>query len=334
MENYYTGMEGQQNPPPMDKPHRKGRGKRILIILACLLILLVFAAGGAAISKSMVRRIDIITISGTIADYGSDPFSVPEYDHQFILSSIDRLMRDSTNEAILLSIDSPGGGVYETDEVYLKLMEYKETTNRPIYASFGAQAASGGYYLAMASDKIYSNRNCMTGSIGVRLNTMIDMTGLMEKLGIKCENITAGKNKAMGDPYSTLTPEQRGILQAYVDDSYEQFVDIVVSGRPNLSEGQIRTLADGRIYSARQALDAGLVDEIGTLDDALSGLQSDYGLENCAVEYVTQDTSYSLFQLFFSALADLRPKNEVESLIDVRQALQGQSGYYCAAPLR
>ena len=130
-------------------------------------------------------------------------------------------------------------------------MEYKEETGRPIWAYFGSQACSGGYYVAMAADKIYANRNGWTGSIGVIIS-LLNCEGLYEKLGIEEINVTSGANKSMGSAGEELTEEQREILQSLVDESYDQFVGIVSKGR-KMKEDKVRELADGRLYSALQA---------------------------------------------------------------------------------
>lgn len=134
------------------------------------------------------------------------------------------------NKGILLIVDSPGGGVYESDELYLKLKDYKETTGNPIWTYMKSEACSGGYYISMASDKIFANRNCTTGSIGV-IMSLVNTKDLYDKLGIKEINITSGKNKAMGSSGQDLTDEQKEILQSNVDEAYEQFVSIVADGR-------------------------------------------------------------------------------------------------------
>ena len=136
---------------------------------------------------------------------------------------------------ILLYINSPGGYVTTSDDLYYELQEYKEETGRPIYAYFDEMAASGAYYAAMQADEIYANRNCWTGSIGVIVSTM-NLQGLYEKFGIKEINITSGANKAMGSAGSELTDEQYDILQSMVDESYEQFVSITAMAESNAND--------------------------------------------------------------------------------------------------
>lgn len=330
MENFYTGDTDSGLPEDMPVP-RMRPWKRVLLILLVIAVI-VSAAAGAWVSwggEEWGEYIDVITVSGTITSQApSSLFDTVSYDHAFLLDSIDALMEDDSNRALLLAVDSPGGGVYETDELYLKLMEYREVTGRPIYAYFGSSAASGGYYISMAAEKIYANRNTVTGSIGVITGTYMNVSGLMEKLGISTTDIVSGRNKAMGSSYQEMTDEQRAILQAYVDEAFEQFVGIVAEGRPKLSEERIRELADGRIYTARQAAENGLIDGIGSFEDTLGALEADYGLADCGVRMVEKD-ALPPWRALLGELYMLRPQNEVESMMELCREASVRTGYYC-----
>jgi len=217
------------------------------------------------------------------------------YHHEWTLQTIDTLIEDERNQGIYLWLNTPGGGVYESDELYLKLMEYKEKTGRPIYTYMTKMAASGGYYVAAASDEIYANRNTWTGSIGVTLGTLLDISGLLDKYGVKTETITSGDNKAMGNMYEPLTEEQRAIYQSLVDDSYERFVAIVALGR-GMTDAEARKVGDGRIFAASQALEAGLIDDIMGEKEAEEFIKAKFeegtGFYTC---YFRPDTQFSLF---------------------------------------
>ena len=190
------------------------------------------------------------------------------YKQEWILEEIEDLIENKKNAGLLLTIDSPGGGVYESDEVYLAVKKYKKETNRPVYAYFKSLAASGGYYIGCAADTIIANRNCLTGSIGVSAGRFVDLTKLMENYGVKSETIHTGKNKTMGSVAVPVTEEQRQIMQTIADECYEQFVGIVSESR-KLDVSKVKELADGRIYTASQAKEQGLVDEVLSYDDAL-----------------------------------------------------------------
>ncbi|HAH63429.1 MAG TPA: signal peptide peptidase SppA [Treponema sp.] len=224
----------------------------------------IFFRDAEPVRKLRKQYIAALYIEGTIEDANKT------YNQEWLLSTINALIYDENNKAILLYINSPGGGVYQADEVYLALCDYKKT-GKTVYAYMGPLAASGGYYIACAADSIYANRNTLTGSIGVIAGESIDATELLKKLGVKSETITAGKNKNMLNYNSPLTDEQRAIMQSVADEAYEQFTGIVAESR-GMKPADVKKLADGRIYTAAQAQKNGLIDHIGSWDDAVSNL--------------------------------------------------------------
>jgi len=274
--------------------------------------------------------IAVLHIEGTItsAAPASSLLSAPTtYDQKFLLSTVESLIDDTDNKGIMLFIDTPGGEVYATDELYLKLEEYKEATGRPIYSYCASMAASGGYYLAAASDKILMNRNCMTGSIGVTAGTYIDISGFLEKQGIKTTSIYVGKNKTMGSYFEGFTDEQKVIYTTILQETYDQFVQIVADGR-GMTVAAVETLADGRIYSPKQAVANGLVDEIVTYDAAKAGMLSDYGL--------TEETQYVDFEPtadlgladIFGVLSNLNKSDLDSYLAHLDMPVNGPAYYY------
>ncbi len=281
-----------------EKKDNKKRLKKSLIIFGCILAgILLLALVGNSIKDAFFGGEDDISatgpyiatiyVQGTIMSGQADTFGLPAgYQHGWTLDKIDELMADYNNRGLIVFVDSPGGGVYESDELYLKLKEYKENTNRPIYAVMGSMAASGGYYISTAADKIFANRNTWTGSIGVTIGTLYDISGLLDRYGVKTETITAGRNKAMGSSVNSLTEEQKAIFQSLVDEAYDQFTGIVSDER-SIEIEKVKDLADGRIYTAKQAYDLGLVDSIGTMTDALSDIKDTYDLQDCEVINVT-----------------------------------------------
>lgn len=189
------------------------------------------------------------------------------YNQKWILEQIKDISEDKTNAGLLLFIDSPGGGVYESDEVFEAVLKYKRETKRPVYAYFASLAASGGYYIGCSADKIFANRNTLTGSIGVIAGRFVDLTELMKKHGIKSETIHAGRNKVMGSFTESVTEEQKKIMQSVADECYCQFTQIVSECR-KLDIERVRELADGRIYTANQAKNSGLVDDVMNFEEA------------------------------------------------------------------
>ena len=253
--------------------------KNILISVAAIsvTVVLLFALGigkftgvNVQTEQKPEKSFAVINVIGTI-QAGNEGTARIGYDHNATLKYIDELMEDETNTGIFLDVDSGGGTVYESDEMYLKLMEYKEKTGRPIHAYFNSTACSGAYYISCAADYISQNRNGWTGSIGVIISTT-NVSELYNKLGIKEVLITSGGNKGMGSSGSEMTEEHIAIYQSLVDEAYDQFVGIVAEGR-DLTEARTREIADGRIYSALQAKELGLIDEVQAYDDAISYME-------------------------------------------------------------
>jgi len=181
-----------------------------------------------------------------------------------VMADLRSAMDDPTVKAILLRVDSPGGSVTGSAQIYELVREIE----KPLIVSMAAVAASGGYYISAPADYIIARPDTVTGSIGV-IMTLFNADDFLNEWGIDIINITSGPNKAIGSAWEDLTPEQRGILEAFIDEAYEDFVQIIVDGR-NLDEATVRQLADGRIYSGRQAQANGLVDELGNLDNAIA----------------------------------------------------------------
>lgn len=259
--------------------------------------------------------IGVLNIVGEIGASSSRFVSSGQYNHDMYMNYIEQMEKSDLNQGILLYVDSPGGAVYQSDELYLKLMEYKRNTNRPIWAYFASEACSGGYYIAMAADKIYANRNCWTGSIGV-IVSLVNCKELYDKLGIREIDITSGRNKAMGSSGLDLTEEQSDILQGLVNEAYDQFVDIVKEGR-GMDEAVVRKLADGRIYSAQQAKDNLLIDEIGTLEEEKNAFVSEIGCNPKIQFYAPEDEVGSFFSTIFGTIDKVVPKSDIDLATDI-----------------
>ena len=187
-------------------------------------------------------------------------------DAEDVIRQLRKYRERSSVKAIVLRLDSPGGAVVPSHEIY---EEVRRTRNygKPVVASMGSVAASGAYYIACAADMIVANPGTITGSIGV-VSEFASFQQLMEKIGIESTTITSGEFKDTGNPTRRMRPEEREYLQRTINDVYEQFVDIVVRGRA-MSADSVRGLADGRIYTGQQAYRNGLVDTLGTLYTAI-----------------------------------------------------------------
>lgn len=264
--------------------------------------------------------VGVLNIVGTIQASSSRSVSLTgsddgQYNHDLYMNYVDQLEKSKNNKAILLYVNSPGGTVYESDELYLKLMEYKEKTKRPVYAYFGPQACSGAYYISMAADKIYTNRNTWTGSIGV-IVSLTNYKKLYDKLGIKEIDITSGKNKSMGSGGLDLTDEQRDILQSLVDEAYDQFAGIVSEGR-GLDINTVKKIADGRIYSAKQAKEKGLVDEIGSEDELKALIRKENKLGKDIVYDVAKSSGSDFLSGLMGSVQKIMPKSDSELAVDI-----------------
>lgn len=270
--------------------------------------------------------IAIVNVEGTIQEQtATSIFDVAEgYQHTTTMDYIDNLMYDSYNKGILLYVDSPGGAVYESEELYDKLMEYKENTGNPIWTYMAHYAASGGYMISMPSDRIFANENTTTGSIGVIMSGY-DMTGLYEKLGIRYVSITSGPFKDS----SQLTDEQIAVYQSQVDEYYQKFVKMVAEGR-GMSEEDVKKLADGRTYTALQALDNGLIDDIGTyedMQDIMSGELEVYDFYEPAFEE-------NVLASLFAEVKEMIPKSEAQILQETAASMESGVPMYYAEQLQ
>lgn len=242
--------------------------------------------------------VEILHVEGGIQSANYNSYGVPVgYQHQWTIHELSRLEEDDLNKGIILYLNSPGGGVYESYELYTALERYKENTGRPIVVYMAQYAASGALMAAMAGDEIYANQMTTTGSIGV-IMSYIDTSGLMEKLGVEQINIVSGPNKAIGS--GKLTEEQRQILQDTVDEYYQSFIKIVSDSR-EIELSAVKKIADGRTYTASQALKLKLIDNIADYSDFIDAMRERVEFSDCLfIDNYYQDTS--LLGTIFSKL--------------------------------
>jgi len=270
----------------------------ILLGVACNSMM---AGGEQEIRLPSRDYIAVLYIQGAITRNNFDSWGSPfGYQHYWTLEQIDRLIHDPNNRGLVLYVDSPGGGVYESDALYHKIKEYQWATGRPVYVSMSSMAASGAYYISTPADRIYANRNCWTGSIGVTIGTIIDISEFLSNHGVRTTTIVSGNNKAMGSSFDPLTQDQSDILQSLVDEAYEQFINIIAYER-NMDIARVREIADGRIYTASQALELGLIDAIGTLPDAIESMRQSNDLWHAEIVDI-QHIHRSLFANLFGGI--------------------------------
>ena len=265
---------------------------------------------------NMEKRIAHLTLDGTIQDVGSSTtWKQVAYDHQFFLGQLDAILTDETVQAVVLSVNTPGGGVTESAQIYKKLLQIKEQRQIPIYVSMGSMAASGGYYISAPADKIFANRDTITGSIGVIMQS-INYRELADKVGIKFETFKSGVHKDMLSPMRDVTEEERAMMQDMINESYEEFVDIIEKGR-NMSEADVKKVADGRIFGGTKALEAGLIDEIGDEEATITSLRTDYNLEDATLFEYTPNLGGWQSYLSMKISSFIGPSTEEKMLMDI-----------------
>ena len=201
------------------------------------------------------ERVAVVRIEGVIVD------------SRDAIEELRKFRENPGVKAIVLRIDSPGGGVVASQEIYSEVLKTRTDGKVKVVASMGNLAASGGYYIAAATDKIVANPGTLTGSIGVIME-LANVRGLMEKVGVQSVVIKSGKHKDLASPFRTMSAEDRALLQGVLDDVHDQFIQAVAAGRA-MKVDQVRDLADGRVFTGRQARTAKLVDELGDLQDAI-----------------------------------------------------------------
>lgn len=261
-----------------------------------------------------LQKIVVLEVNGVIQD-GEDTgalLAASGYNHQSFLRMIEQAKNDDTVKAIVLRVNSPGGGVVESAEIHDRLLKLKKETKKPIYVSMGSMAASGGYYISTAGDKIFASPETITGSLGVIMQSL-NYEGLAKKYGVELVTIKSGPYKDIMNPARKMTEEEKEILQQLIRNSYEGFVKVISEGR-HLPESEVRKIADGRIYDGRQAKQLHLIDEFGYLDDTIAALKKDHHLADAQVVKYTNEFSFSsLFQMAFNRNAT--PKHEATELI-------------------
>jgi len=227
------------------------------------------------------EKIAIIEVRGVILD------------PQPVVEKLVKLRKNEKVKAIVLRIDSPGGGVGPAQEIFAEVK--KAQKEKKVLVSMGSVAASGGYYIACAADKILANPGSITGSIGVIVESL-NVEELLRKLGLRSMVVKSGKHKDLGSPLRPMTEEERKLLQGVLDSVHEQFIRAVAEGR-KLPVEKVRELADGRIFSGEQARELGLVDELGNLEDTLAMAATLAGIRGEPEIMYPEKKRFSLFDL-------------------------------------
>jgi protease-4 len=237
------------------------------------------------------KKIAIIDVDGMIMNTrtpsllggGENPMAV-------FREKLEKAAGDPHVKAVVLRINSPGGAVTASDIMYQDVLTFRKVSGKPVVACMMDVAASGAFYLSMASDLVYAHPTTVTGSIGV-IMSLYNAAGLFQKIGVTSDPIKSGPNKDLGNPARPMTDEERAILQQMVNRFYDQFVQIVAQGR-HMPESQVRSLADGRVYTGVDAQQLGLVDRVGYLEDAIEAAMDLACVKDAKVICYDRDEGY------------------------------------------
>ncbi len=233
------------------------QGKMRKLLFIAVILIVAFVMVSAILARIPVGdRIAVLNIKGVIVN------PIP------VVKKIERLRKDKTVKALVIRVDSPGGSVGASQEIYRAIERFR-ADGKPVVVSMGNVAASGGYYVSAPANFIYANPGTITGSIGVIIQHMA-YRELMEKIGIRATSIKTGKFKDTLSPFRELTPEEKKYLEETIKEAYEQFLQAILKYRSDkISEEKLREVADGRVFTGRKAKELGLVDGIGGLEDAV-----------------------------------------------------------------
>lgn len=255
--------------------------KAIIISVSVLALLAAIIIPITLIPRPVVSKIAVIALSGTITTGESSLLAGSAITPELVRDYLKKAEADRSVEAIVFRIESPGGEISPCQEILREIERIGQT--KTIVVSMGSTAASGGYYISTKADKIVALPTTMTGSIGV-ISQIMNIEGLLEKLGIEIETFKGGKYKDMYRGFREMTQEEKEIMQGMIDEYYEQFIEVVAEGR-GLSEEEVRNLATGQIYTGTEAKKLGLIDELGDLETAINLTAGIAGIETPIVEY-------------------------------------------------
>jgi protease-4 len=258
-----------------------------LLLLIGLFFLLLIVLAGSFFGKRTLAwgdRVGVVPLEGVIRN------------SQEISRQLDAFGRDNSVKAIVIRIDSPGGGVTPSQEIHDAILAVRK--KKKVIASMGSIAASGGYLVACAADRIVANPGTVTGSISAIMH-FANAEELLKKIGLKSSVVKSGQFKDIGSPTRPMTEEERALIQALIDDTYDQFLDIVAKGR-RIDKNDLRKLADGRLFTGRQAQKLGLVDELGDLNHAVRLAGTLSGIEGEPDVVHPAKKKLSLWELIFN----------------------------------
>jgi protease-4 len=235
----------------------------------------------------------VIRLDGTITSGPEDYLLMPGITPEHVAALLEQAAADPAIKAVVVRVSSPGGSVVASDEIYHTFLEFE----KPLVIWMGEMAASGGYYIACGGDYVFAHQGTLTGSIGV-ISQFLNVEQLMDKIGVEAVVITSGSHKDIGSLFREMTEEERALWEGIIDETYEAFVELVAQAR-DLSLERARELADGSIYTGQQALERGLVDEVGMLSDAIVKAAELGGIEG-EPQVIELEPMPTLFDMLYS----------------------------------
>jgi len=299
----------------------------------CTLLLFTLFIGSLVLSKAFVTsdtdkkqvaetiiegsgedKVAIISVKGILSNESAEGLFIEKPSIvEVVKQQLEQATTDTHVKAVLLEVDSPGGGITASDIIYNNIMKFKTDTKKKVVVYMQDIAASGGYYVSSAADAIIAHPTTITGSIGV-IMPLINVAELINRYGIKDSSIASGDMKEIGSPLKPMTPEENAILKNIIDEMYMQFINVVSTGR-RLDIETVKKIADGRIYTGKQALENGLVDQLGYLEDAISSVKKMAGIEDATI--IRYEKHYGLSDLFDLMSRKLFQSNTIK--LDISQ---------------
>ncbi|MDQ1271527.1 MAG: protease [Planctomycetota bacterium] len=319
---------------------RRGAGFWVAVGLAsffflCTLLLFVLFIGSLVLSKAVItgtttkakkhaaetviegsgeNKIAIIPIKGILSNESAEGLFIEKPSIvDVVKQQLEQAADDTHVKAVLLEVDSPGGGITASDIIYNQIIKFKAVTQKKVVVYMQDIAASGGYYISSAADTIVAHPTTITGSIGV-IMPLINVAELINRYGIKDNSIASGNLKEIGSPLKQMTADETAILKGIIDEMYMQFVTVVSTGR-KLDIEAVKKIADGRIYTGKQAFEKGLVDQLGYLEDAINVTKKLAGLTEATI--VRYEKHYGLTDLFGLMSKKLFQNNTIK--LDISQ---------------
>lgn len=293
-----------------------------LVISGCITVHLGPRSARDKLEETVVQgqgwdKVLILDITGFLSDVPPwRPYSPPVTALKDVKEKLRKAEKDRRIKGVVLRINSPGGTVTASDTLYQEIRRFKERKEVPVVAQMMDTAASGGYYTALSADRIVAQPTSITGSIGVVLQKF-DLHELLAKIGILNTPVKSGAHKDIGSPFRPQTEEEKKILQNTIDTLYRRFVETVTENRKGLRHEEVLSLADGRIFTAEQALDHRLIDRIGYLDDAIDEVKKLAGIEKARV--VIYHLPYAYAENIYST-TPLAPTTEIH-LLDLNRGV-------------